>query len=90
MPGYNRETELYLWPRVGTDHLYWMSGRVGLSENFDLVGRWSGFFGVNLSEKMIKIADKIRKSYFFGLSFMWSSLCENFSCSDDSLLFFLI
>ena len=47
--------------RVGTDHLYWKSGRVGLSENFDLVGRvgsgwvgdlvrrWSEFFGVNFA-----------------------------------------
>ena len=54
---------LVRWPRVGTDHLYWMSGRVGLSENFDLVGRvgrvgsghlvgrLSGFFGVNFAEK---------------------------------------
>ena len=46
----------YCKSRVGTDHLYWKSGRVGLSENLDfesrvgsgrvgdLVGRWVGNF----------------------------------------------
>ena len=49
--------------RVGTDHLYWKSGRVGLSENLDfecrvgsgrvgdLVGRLVGIFKVNLAKK---------------------------------------
>ena len=49
--------------RVGTDHLYWKSGRVGLSENLDfecrvglgrvgdLVGRLVGIFGVNFAKK---------------------------------------
>jgi len=49
--------------RVGTDHLYWKSGRVGLSKNLDfesrvgsglvgdLVGRWVGIFKDIFSRK---------------------------------------
>ena len=31
-----RSGSLFLCSRAGTDHLYWKSGRVGLSENLDL------------------------------------------------------
>ena len=49
--------------RVGTDHLYWKSGRVGLSENLDfecrvgsgrvgdLVGRVVGIFWIDFPKK---------------------------------------
>ena len=54
---------IFFSARVGTDHLYWKSGRVGLSENLDfesrvgsgrvgdLVGRWVGNFWSKISRK---------------------------------------
>ena len=68
-------------PRVGTDHLFWMSGRVGTPKKIFLMvgsGRvgsviWSvggrNFLESILPEIMIKIAHKIRKNYFFRKKF---------------------
>ena len=81
----------YIGCRVGSDFpktSTWSVGSVGSGRVIWSVGG-RDFSGSTLPKKMIKIADKIRKSYFFGLSFMWNSLCEHFSFSDDSLLFFL-
>ena len=82
----------YIGCRVGSDFpktSTWSVGSVGSGRVIWSVG-CRDFSGSTLPKKMIKIADKIRKRYFFGLSFMWSRLCEHFSFSDDSLLFFLI
>ena len=80
----------YIGCRVGSDFpkaSTWSVGSVGSGRVIWSVG-CRDFSGSTLPKKMIKIADKIRKRYFFGLSFLWSRLCEHFSFSDDSLLFF--
>ena len=46
---YFNESPLGAGPRVGTDHLYWKSGRSGRVG--DLVGRLVGIFEVNLAKK---------------------------------------
>ena len=63
--------------RVGTDHPYWKSGRVGLSKNLDfesrvgsgwvgdLVGRWVGIFkGIFSRKKSLKCILSLVKNDF--------------------------